>query len=152
MSLSIAYSFSPTTIIESGQVNQNFSDIVSYINETVCVANGDGAMFLGWKGSVASIPPGWVLDADFKDKFILGAGNLYAVGATGGEINHILTIAEIPSHDHPYLTASNVNGSSNYGENGEGTATTGHTTSKTGGGASHNNMPPYYAACWIRKT
>lgn len=35
-----------------------------------------------------------------QSRFILGASSKYPVNSTGGEEKHILTIAEIPSHDH----------------------------------------------------
>ena len=59
-----------------------------------------------WSGAVASIPQGWALcdgtngTPDLKDRFVVGAGSGYAVGATGGEATHVLTIAEMPSHTH----------------------------------------------------
>jgi len=68
-----------------------------------------------WSGSITSIPPGWALcdgethtapdgtqvtTPDLKDRFIVGAGGEYSVGATGGEKYHTLTVAEIPSHYH----------------------------------------------------
>ena len=35
-----------------------------------------------------------------KDRFVLAAGDSYAVGATGGEATHTLAEAEMPSHKH----------------------------------------------------
>jgi microcystin-dependent protein len=81
-----------------------------------------------WSGSIASIPPGWALcdggtytapdgtqvtTPNLKDKFIVGAGGEYSVGATGGEKYHTLTVAEIPSHYHvvdPPATQTTTNG------------------------------------------
>ncbi len=37
---------------------------------------------------------------ELKDKFLLGAGDIYLSGATGGEASHILTTAEMPQHQH----------------------------------------------------
>lgn len=35
-----------------------------------------------------------------EDKFLLAAGPTFSLGTSGGEINHTLTVAEIPSHTH----------------------------------------------------
>lgn len=35
-----------------------------------------------------------------KDRFLVGAGNSYNAGATGGEATHSLSVAEMPSHTH----------------------------------------------------
>lgn len=37
-----------------------------------------------------------------KDRFLLGAGDTYAAGNTGGEAAHALTIGEMPQHNHSY--------------------------------------------------
>jgi len=79
-----------------------------------------------------------------KDTFLLCAGDKYPAGTTGGEENHILTINEIPSHNHAlkYGTGgtaawgTNVNNSgSKYVDN--------FAIANAGGGKAHNNMPPY---------
>ncbi len=98
-----------------------------------------------------------------KDKFILAAGDTYIAGNTGGEAKHTLTINEMPSHRHDLgnfalkIAAGFNTGSLNIPE-----ATNGNTnyrqvdseaslTTATGGGAAHNNMPPYLVAyCWKR--
>ena len=61
-----------------------------------------------WSGSVASIPSGWLLcngssgTPDLRDRFVVGAGSTYAVGATGGAASVTLSTAEIPSHTHTF--------------------------------------------------
>ena len=66
-----------------------------------------------------------------------------AVGATGGEESHTLTVDELAPHSHAYTTpAINLYQISN------GSATTRPTpapgqTDVTGGGQPHNNMTPY---------
>ena len=39
----------------------------------------------------------WV---ELQDRFLIGAGNTYELGATGGESTHVLTVNEMPSHTH----------------------------------------------------
>lgn len=77
-----------------------------------------------WSGATNAVPSGWHLcdgtanTPDLRDRFIVGAGNSYAPGNTGGALSytptvtvnaagtgvqvgyHTLTEAEIPSHSH----------------------------------------------------
>jgi hypothetical protein len=80
-----------------------------------------------------------------KDRFLLGYGDTYAAGDTGGEATHVLTINEMPSHTHKLDRG-------NYGNlrreeiaysNGESVQSDSWGVQSTGGGQAHNNMPPY---------
>lgn len=59
-----------------------------------------------WTGSIASIPTGWQLcdgtggSPDLRDRFVVGAGNTYAVGDTGGDVSVVLTAPQLPDHTH----------------------------------------------------
>ena len=133
-----------------------------------------------WKGSTSTIPDGWILcdgqngTPDLRDKFVLGAGNSYSVDSTGGEETHVLTVEEMPSHSHD--TAHNIKttifktrqldgaGYPNYEHQYVYSANNANEDyayeftynksilSDTGGNSAHNNMPPYYALCYIMKT
>jgi len=115
-----------------------------------------------WSGSIDAIPSGWALcngensTPDLRDKFVLGAGSSYSVGAIGGEATHTLTIAEMPAHKHSvmeYSGQSGVSGATAYSahinSNTNGASSDG--TTFAGGSEAHNNMPPYYALAYIMR-
>ena len=71
-----------------------------------------------WSGSIASIPAGWALcngsngTPDLRDRFVVGAGSTYAVGATGGANTVTLTTANLPSHTHSISGSGTTSGQS----------------------------------------
>lgn len=108
-----------------------------------------------------------------KDKFILAAGDSYAVGATGGAATVTLTTAQMPAHTHNASTNSTgahthsinviTQGSDqNAGDGGDNYWTTRNTSSagahshtvtvnSAGSSQSHENMPPFVTYyCWER--
>ena len=118
-------------------------------------------MIMLWSGSTDTIPSGWALcdgangTPNLRDRFVVGAGNSYAVNATGGSAN-----ATLVSHSHTLsgtAAASSVSGtaaaSSLSGTTGAGgghnhsastsvatkTGLTGTLTLKNRGGTSYNN-------------
>lgn len=123
-------------------------------------------MIILWSGNEDSIPAGWALcngdngTPDLLDRFVIGAGASYSSGNTGGEAEHVLTADEMPAHIHSQYTDLSssvtvpgytpyVGGWTSYPLSQRlGTA----ETLSTGGGAAHNNLPPYYALCFIMKT
>jgi hypothetical protein len=137
-------------------------------------------MILAWSGSVASIPSGWVLcdgtnsTPDLRNRFIVGAGDTYAVDATGGSADAIVV-----SHTHTATSTSTVTDPGHFhtfsgpgkgpGGNplignvpGTNSATSTNTTGITvatstsltteGSSGTNANLPPYYALCYIMKT
>ena len=96
----------------------------------------------------------WV---QIKDRFLLAAGTTYKAGATGGEATHTLTVDEIPNHQH-VLWYPNAGGeqSAAIGYPEAGSKNTWYAeASKTGGaggGAAHNNMPPYLVVYMWKRT
>lgn len=88
---------------------------------------------------------------DLRDKFLMGASGTHAVGTTGGEAAHTLTLGEIPSHSHGLSQIKFTAGGANTLRpliDGMGSGVT-QTTDPAGGGGSHNNLPPYRAVRWI---
>lgn len=95
-----------------------------------------------------------------KDRFLLGAGGTYSAGSTGGAATVTLTTSQIPAHDHKLQLVSPHTSDGDrstsyvrYGYNGSGNTfyTNANAMENTGGGGSHNNMPPYLAVyMWKR--
>jgi hypothetical protein len=119
-------------------------------------------MIMLWSGSAASIPSGWLLcdgtnsTPNLRDRFVVGAGSTYAVGATGGTTTAAgaisgtvggtaLTEAQMPKHFHQYRGANSMTAPQNdqgasysFGNYGGGTpddAAQQYGTFSTGGGA-----------------
>lgn len=144
-------------------------------------------MIMLWSGSVGTIPSGWLLcdgsssTPDLRNRFVVGAGSTYAVGATGGSADavvvshtHSASVTD-PSHFHltdgtnggnptvvyqgydapfDYLSRSSNPNDANYISGSKtGTATTGISVSNstTGVSGTNANLPPYYALCYIMK-
>ena len=126
-----------------------------------------------WSGSVASIPSGWLIcdgtndTPDLRDRFVIGAGNTYAVDATGGSADAIVvehthtfsgtTGATAPFTQGVVTVGGSVRareGNAAYAENqgtGSHTHTFSGTTESTGSSATNANLPPYYALAYIMK-
>lgn len=93
-----------------------------------------------------------------KERFLLGAGDSYAAGMTGGEVEHTLAVNELPSHEHgPVYTGGTAYASGTVAErdlawytaSGEGLS---YGYTYAGGGQAHNNMPPYLAVYMWKRT
>jgi microcystin-dependent protein len=61
-----------------------------------------------WSGSIATIPSGWWLcdgtngTPNLRDRFVVGAGSTYTVGAIGGAATVTLAEANLPAHSHSF--------------------------------------------------
>ena len=138
-----------------------------------------------WSGAANAIPTGWLLcngsngTPDLRNRFVVGAGSTYAVGATGGSADAIVV-----SHNHTAestsLTGTLVGISETFSTAGSATgvftkdtsiALAGtpaatdtslagvasfngshtHTINSTGSSGTNANLPPYYALCYIMK-
>lgn len=117
-----------------------------------------------WSGASDAVPSGWALcdgangTPDLRDRFVVGAGSTYAVGAKGGEAVHTLTENEMPSHFHELggerCVAEVYNTETNgpvWLANDDPPDAPDPKTHYTGGNQPHNNLPPYYALCYIMK-
>ena len=117
---------------------------------------------------------------DLRNRFIVGAGSSYSSGDTGGANDVIVTATQMPNHAH-YFSGSQSHSHSFRGVGGNdhndsernavvmrndnntmytasspsgvqsATVTISGTTHQQGGGAAHENRPPYYALSYIMK-
>lgn len=132
----------------------------------------DKGIIVMWSGTVDNIPEGWQLcdgtndTPDLRDRFIVGAGSSYTTGDIGGADSVTLTTQQMPKHTHaitiegtaseleckysnkigPYVYSANNSSSKIWGD-----ASIEATAENKGGGAAHENRPPYYALCFIIK-
>lgn len=105
-----------------------------------------GRFLIGAGANVANTTGYWGAYPAGKENF--------PAGEMGGEVEHTLTVSEMPSHTHPVrLEWSNPDG---WGLTGVGAGShalvdQGSVTGATGGGKPHNNMPPYLVCyMWAR--
>lgn len=137
----------------SADVNPGDDILASHYNNLRKDAVPDGAIIM-WSGLLASIPTGWHLcdgtsgTPDLREKFVRGAPAATEAGGTGGEDTHILTEAEMPSHNHDIPVAAV--GVGNVAAKGTGTYDLIDTGLK-GSGNAHENRPAYYQILYIMK-
>ena len=130
-------------------------------------------MILWWNGSTGAIPSGWQLcngtngTPNLEDMFIVGAGNSYTLGATGGSASAVtgstdpssqisvagtaLSIAQLPAHSHEFFSGVAASGNSSgfcpdwgangaFNENIPGGTYSGHQIiQNTGSGTTHTH-------------
>ena len=110
-------------VIESNEVKYRSAGVVPV-----------GAIIM-WSGNDSTIPSGWYLcdgtngTPNLTDRFIIGAGNTYQTGSTGGSnthdhggstATHTLSATEIPAHNHTYKDSYYIE-SYNPGQGSSGT-------------------------------
>lgn len=103
-----------------------------------------------WSKAIGSIPTGWVLcdgnngTPNLNGRFVVGAGDTYAVDATGGEDDHEHEFTSEP-HTHE------IPGGTGLDQGFARSATTGPATS-VGFTNAGTFLPPFHALAYIMKT
>ena len=168
-------------------VTSNIQTQLDAVAATVAAGAVPTGLISLWSGAANAIPTGYVLcdgtnsTPDLRNRFLIGAGSTYAVGATGGSAD-----ATIPAHTHALTGASTdthnlsgslvaskpqaatgafsvVGGQGGGADGGQSTAglytladshnhALSGSTDSTGSSATNANLPPYYALCYIMKT
>lgn len=97
---------------------------------------------------------------DLRGRMLVGVGQgtgltSRALGDTGGEETHTLTVAEMPSHTHTEKGTNRLDVATGGGihvQDVDNSTFAPITTAATGGGQAHNTMPPYFALGYIIKS
>ncbi|WP_246745522.1 hypothetical protein [Pseudomonas sp. PNP] len=126
-----------------------------YMNAT----NGANPALIFGVGTWEALAPGRLLLGVGSGTDIRGQVMNYAAMETGGEYSHLLTLDEMPEHNHttPQGHASQgVISTGSYASGDDMTNSTATTTpvplsGSAGGGQAHNNMPPYLAVHMWRR-
>ena len=146
-------------------INTRLKNLEEITNqETIGVPKGTIVM---WSGDINDIPSGWKLcNGDNTDentigvnipnlsgKFVVGYNadddDFDTIKKVGGEKSVTLSVDEMPAHNHEYIDAR-TSGEVGKSASGESQSQRGYAeTTNTGGGKSHNNLPPYYVIAYI---
>ena len=110
-----------------------------------------------WSGAANAIPNGWALcngsngTPDLRGRFVVGAGDTYSVGDTGGAASVTLTVSQIPKHPTKLQLWMKATAILVLCRDRKTTDWIPTQQKETGGGQAHENRPPYYALCYVMK-
>ena len=85
---------------------------------------------------------------DLRNRFIVGSGDDYAVGDSGGADSVTLDETQIPAHTHSEITAVTTAITIGAGAPAPSAIPGVGFTGTAGGGLPHENRPPFYALVW----
>lgn len=134
-----------------------------------------GAIYISTESTSPATLFGFGTWTRIRDQFLLAAGNTYSSGTTGGASTVTLNINQMPAHTHPHthemyiynagtghgtwspsvgrylVTAGSIAAQDDFKTQWARLAM-GSGDGSAGGGAAHNNMPPYVAVYMWKRT
>lgn len=173
-------------VYKAGESSPRSSIIVTRYSKSLDSSIPSGTI-IPWYGALGSIPSGFRLcdgsngTPDLRNRFLVGAGSSYTLGATGGANTIALSVAQMPSHAHTrgsmnitgsfctgswmgrtqdvsgafYLTGGGGIGANRGDQRAIAAFNAARTwtgeTSWAGSGSAHENRPPYYAVYYLMK-
>lgn len=90
--------------------------------------------------------------ARLENTFLWGCDAGGDIGITGGEKAHTLSVNELPAHSHGSVYSQHATGTKSQAWYTTAGTALAYGTVSTGGGAAHNNMPPYTQVSIWRRT
>jgi microcystin-dependent protein len=182
-SSTVALGASATATTQSAGDNSTKVATTAYVSNNAIPSGG----IIIWSGASNAIPTGWYLcngsngTPDLRNRFVVGAGSTYAVGATGGSadaitVSHTHSVTD-PGHAHKLISSGRgmISGGSNTAffdtykttstltfqnltsgnaetNAGSESNTTGISIQSAGASGTNANLPPYYALAYIMKS
>ena len=170
--------------VQLGTGTNSNDNTLQFLTYQICDANGNipaerlsnvldiiypvGSIYMNYSNSSSPASKLGGTWTRIYNKFLIGAGSSYTIGSEGGEVTHLLTVNEMPSHTHPIkrndtwetagFTIIDLKSGSKWGV-GPNKTYTGDAgvgpygnIGNTGGDTPHNNMPPYRAVWMWRRT
>jgi hypothetical protein len=87
-----------------------------------------------------------------ENAFLWAVASNGAIGQTGGEAEHTLTVSELPAHTHGSVYSQHATGTKDKAWYTTAGSSVAYGTVSAGGGEAHNNMPPYIQVSAWRRT
>lgn len=130
--------------LPGGDPGENADNVTRYIISANAESDFGGYVPIGgiimWNG--ITIPTNYRLcngangTPDLRNRFVVGTGTSYALGATGGNASITLSVANLPSHNHGGTVTTSTNGDHNHTGTAESSGA--HTHAITDSGHTHN--------------
>ena len=179
MWLTYGYTYKFVLKDSSGSTIQSYDNLYGIIGTAPASgATIPAGLISIWSGAIGAVPTGWYIcdgtngTPDLRNRFIVGAGSTYSVGANGGSADAITvththtatTTTTDTGHTHSIGTTSQTavvsgGGLTGYattgGTSGSNTAlniTATTTNANAGTSGTNANLPPYWALAYIMKS
>ena len=130
------------SVSASGDLSYNSSTGQFSVNVPSAFVSG---MIILWSGAANNIPSGFVLcdgnnsTPNLTDRFVVGAGAAYGVGASGGSSSVTISQSQLPSHNHSLSASGTTNSAGSHYHHSFRSGN--HGQIRNGSNLSANNYP-----------